>query len=122
MSKKLQTILLGLVVCFVIAFVIFGALVIRSAQVPESVTAVLQRGMALQDAEAMLMSRQFSKTGGQATDGDKYSFRKAVSVTDVETIFFIGDIDRRAIMVRIEHQDGMVMNVSAEWLRFEKAG
>ncbi len=124
MSKKIQAMLLGVVVCIVIAVVVFDSMErARFARAIETLTHGLQKDMALLDAEVLLNAHQFCETKNCSSDGDEFSFSRLVSPADVELAYFVGAIDgRTSVMVRIEHRNGVVEKVLAEKMRFEKAG
>ncbi len=124
MSKQLKNILLGLIASIVVAVVLLRTMDYFSfTRNLVSITAGIQKGMALHEAETILMSRNFTKTVGQASDGDKFAFRRSVSDIHYKTNFFFGTVKEKvAVMVRVETQDGIVKCLVAEKFRFEEAG
>ena len=124
MSKKLQVIFLAVVVCTVGAIVaVIAGFQATNAREITSVTADLKPGMVVGEAEALLAGRQFSKTASKTSDGDEFSFSKRVSPNTTAT-YFLGSVgtDRKAVMVRIDHRDGVGSGVLAERVRFKKKG
>jgi len=123
MTTKSKNILFGLVACIVAVVVLLGMMDYFSfARTLDSITAGIQEGMELREAEAILKSRTFIKTKGQASDGDKFAFRQSALDIDSKTNFFVGSVEGKVFMVRVEHQDDIVKYILAEKMRFEKGG
>lgn len=113
----------GLVACIVAAVFLLGTMDhFRCAKTLDSITAGIPESMELEEAEAVLRSRNFSKTESQASDGDKFAFRQSPPDIDSKSNFFIGSVEGKMFMVQVGHQDGTVRYILAEKLRFEKSG
>ena len=90
---------------------------VQTSQIRDEVIADIEQGLPVDLARHILQSRFFAQVRG-----DGFVFRNPPIETETILSYFIGTApgpDKGAFMIRLEHRNGVVINIDAEPLRFK---